>query len=70
MKTLLVTPKDDNDFEFLTSLLKRLGYGTKILYNDNKEDMALLKAMLEEKKGEYVSENEIAKALGIPLHFA
>lgn len=64
MKTLLVTPKDDKDFEFLTSLLKRLGYGTRILYDDQKEDMALLKAMLEEKKEEYVSEDEIAKALG------
>lgn len=64
MKTLLVTPKDDKDFESLTSFLKRLGYGTGILYDHQKEDKALIKAMLEEKIEEYVSEDEIAKALG------
>jgi hypothetical protein len=64
MKTLIVTPRDEKDFEFLASLLKRLGYGAKVLYDDEKEDMALLKAMLEEKTGEYVPENEIYKVLG------
>lgn len=64
MKTLIITPKDEKDFEFLSSLLKRLGYGTKILYDSDKEDLALLKAMLEEKKEEYVPEYEIFKALG------
>jgi hypothetical protein len=64
MKTLIVTPKDEKDFEFLSSLLKRLGYSTKVLYDDEKEDLGLLKAMLEEKKEDYVPEEEIMKALG------
>lgn len=63
MKTLIVTPKDEKDFEFLSSLLARLGYGAKVLYDDEKEDMALLKAMLEEKKEEYLPEDDILKAL-------
>lgn len=64
MKTIVVTPKNENDFEFLTALLNKLKYEPKVLYDEEKEDMGLLKAMLEEKKGEYVSESEIMKALG------
>ena len=45
-------------------MLKKLRYEAKILYDEDKEDMGLLKAMLEEKKGEYVSEDKIMKALG------
>ncbi len=64
MKALIVTAKDEKDFKFLSSLLKRLGYGTKVLYDEEKEDMGFVKAMLEEKKEDYVSEDEIIKALG------
>jgi hypothetical protein len=64
MKTIVVTPKNENDFEFLTALLNKLRYEPKILYDEEKEDMGLLKAMIEKKKGEYVSEDEIMKALG------
>ncbi len=64
MKTIVVTPKNEKDFEFLTALLKKLKYEPKVLYDEEKEDMGLLKAMLEEKKGEYVSEDEIMNALG------
>jgi len=64
MKTIVVTQKNENDFEFLKALLNRLKYESKILYDEDKEDMGLLKAMLEEKKGEYVSEDKIMKALG------
>lgn len=64
MKTIVVTPKNENDFEFLTALLEKLKYEVKILYDEEKEDMGLLKAMLKEKKGDYVSEDEIMKALG------
>ena len=64
MKTILVTPKNEKDFNFLKTLFDKLGYDTKVIYDEEKEDLGLLKAMLEEKKGEYVSEEEIMKALG------
>jgi hypothetical protein len=64
MKTIIITPQDEKDFEFLSSLLKKLGYGTMVLSDEDKEDMALLKAMLQEKKEDYISEDEIYKALG------
>jgi hypothetical protein len=64
MKSIVVTPSNENDFLFLKNLLNKLGYDSQILYEEEKEDFALLKAMVAEKKEEYVSENEIMKALG------
>lgn len=63
MKTLVVTPKDNKDFTFLSELLKKLGFEPHILYDEDKEDMGLLKAMLKEKKGDYVTEREVMKTL-------
>lgn len=63
MKTLIVTPKSENDFRFLSKLLNKLGFDSKVLYDEDKEDLILLKSMLEEKKEDYVAESEIIKVL-------
>jgi hypothetical protein len=63
MKTLVITPKDEKDFEFLSELLEKLGFETQVFYDEDKEDMDLLKAMIEEKKGDYVTEDEVMKTL-------
>ena len=63
MKTLVITPKDNEDFNFLSELLKKLGFEPHIIYDEDNEDMGLLKAMLREKKGEYVTEEEVMKTL-------
>lgn len=63
MKSIILTPDSEKDFEFLRELLGKLGYDSYILYDEEKEDLALLKAMVKEKKGDYVSEDEILKAL-------
>ena len=63
MKTLVITPGDEKDFAFLFELLKKLGFDTQVLYDEDIEDMGLLKAMIEEKKGDYVNEDELMIAL-------
>ena len=63
MKTLVITPGDEKDFAFLFELLKKLGFDTQVLYDEDIEDMGLLKAMIEEKKGDYVNEDEVMIAL-------
>jgi hypothetical protein len=63
MKTLVITPKDEKDFVFLSELLGKLGFDSRVLYEDDKEDIGLLKAMIEEKKGDYVTENEVMNIL-------
>ena len=62
--TLIVIPQDEKDIKFHSTLLKKPGYGEMVLYDNEKEEMGLLKAMLEEKKDDYVPEDEIHKALG------
>ena len=62
MKTLIITPKSENDFRFLSKLLNKLGFDPMVIYNEDIEYMGLLKSMLEEKNEEYVSEGEILKA--------
>jgi hypothetical protein len=63
MKTLVITPKDNKDFTFLSDLLKKLGFEPQVLYDEDKEEMGLLKAMLQEKNGDYVSEADVMKSL-------
>jgi hypothetical protein len=63
MKTLVVTPGDEKDFAFLFELLKKLGFDTQVLYDEDIEDIGLLKAMIEEKKADYVTEDEVMIAL-------
>ncbi|MCF8303812.1 MAG: hypothetical protein K9I94_11100 [Bacteroidales bacterium] len=47
----------------MQKLLKKLGYDPQVLYDEDKDDHELLKAMVKEKKGEYVSEDEVLKTL-------
>lgn len=63
MKTLLVKSENEKDFKFLLELMKKLGFESRVLYEEDLEDAALLNAMVKEKKGDYVSEQEIMNAL-------
>jgi len=63
MKSIVVTPKNKEELRFLKSLLKKLGYETKELSEEELEDAGLLYAMVSEKKEEYVSDQEVMDAL-------
>jgi hypothetical protein len=63
MKSLVITPKNEKDLEFLKNLISKLGYSISELSEEELEDLGLLKAMVKEKKGDYVSEKDIRKTL-------
>ncbi len=63
MKSLVITPENEKDLEFLKSLMIKLGYSISELSEEDMEDMGLLRAMVQEKKAEYVSEKDVRKAL-------
>jgi hypothetical protein len=63
MEALVITPKGKSDLGFLRTLLEKLDYSVEELTEEDIEDLALLKAMVTEKKGEYVAEEDIKKAL-------
>ena len=65
MSTIVVTPKDKNEFLFITQLLEKLGIDVKILSNEDKEDIALSLMMAEVDREDRVSEEDVLKKLKI-----
>ena len=63
MKTLVVTSDNYNELKVLKYLAEKMGMEADVLSEEDKEDIGLLKAMLEGKQEDYVSEDEILKAL-------
>ena len=63
MKSLVITPKNEEDLRFFKSLFKKLGYSSRELSEDELEDAGLLYAIVSEKKWNYVSEDEVMDAL-------
>ena len=63
MKTIIVTPENEKDFGFLNDLLKKLGYSTRIISDEEKEESVLLQMMLETRNKGNISEEEIMKIL-------
>ena len=63
MKALVVTPKDDSEFKFVSELLKKLGIGSSALSQEELEDIGLLKLMHSVDKTKTASRSEIMKKL-------
>jgi hypothetical protein len=63
MKALVITPKNDNEFKFLSDLLKKLGVGSSSLSQDELEDIGMSKLMQGIDKSKKVSRSEIMKKL-------
>ncbi|MEO6707064.1 MAG: hypothetical protein ABIN04_14580 [Ginsengibacter sp.] len=63
MKTLVITPKNDSEFKFLTDLLKKLGIGSSALNQEDIEDIGMSKLMRGVDKTKKVNRAEIMKKL-------
>ena len=63
MKAIVVTPKSDTEFRFVTDLLKKLGIGNSALTKDDIEDIGMLKLLNNVDKSKKVSRSEIMKKL-------
>jgi len=63
MKALIITPKNDNEFKFLTGLLKKLGVGSASLSEDELEDIGISRLMHSVDKTKKASRSEIMKKL-------
>ena len=63
MKSLVITPENEKELSFIKKLIEKLGYPVRELTEEETEDMGLLRAMVSERKEDYVSEKEIRKAL-------
>jgi hypothetical protein len=63
MELIIRNIKSKTDLKFFQQLAKRLGLKTTELTEDEKEDIALAKAIKEAKKGDFVGREEVIKAL-------
>lgn len=63
MKAIVVTPKSDTEFRFITDLLKKLGIGTSTLTKEEIEDIGMLKLLSNVDKSKKVSRSSIMKKL-------
>lgn len=63
MKALVITPKSDTEYKFLSSLLTKLGVGVSSLSKEELEDIGLAKMMHNIDKTKKSSRSEIIKKL-------
>ncbi|MEO6671766.1 MAG: hypothetical protein ABIN36_19940 [Ferruginibacter sp.] len=63
MKSIVITPKTENEFKFLSDLLKKLGVGASIFPKEELEDVGLTMLMKNVDKSKKVSRSEIFKKL-------
>ena len=65
MKALVVTPKNSNEFKFVTDLLKKLGIGSSTVGQEELEDIGMSKLMCQVDKTKKASRTEIMKKLTV-----
>ncbi len=63
MKALFIESNDSSNIKLLFELARKLNVKAHILSDEEKEDIALAKAILQEESGKYLTEEEIRKSL-------
>jgi hypothetical protein len=63
MKSLVINPKNNDEFKFLSGLLKKLGVGTSIISREELEDMGMSKLMRDVDRSKKVSRSQILNKL-------
>lgn len=63
MELLIGNIKSKDDKNLFIDLAKRLGFSTKVLTLEDKEDIGLAKAIEEGRKSGYVSKEKVMKTL-------
>jgi hypothetical protein len=63
MNSIVINPKDQGEFDFISKLLKKMGIKSKVLSEEEMEDIGLSLLLREINRSETVSEEEIKKKL-------
>ena len=65
MKSLVITPKNTKELNFVSELLQKMGISSKVLSEEEKEDAGLFLMMQESDKNDTVSRQEIVNKLRV-----
>ncbi|RKQ42633.1 hypothetical protein BXY85_3244 [Roseivirga pacifica] len=63
MSSIVINPKSSEELKFISELLKKLGVKSKVLSDEDSEDLGLALLMREADRTETVSEEEIMSKL-------
>jgi len=63
MESIVINPKTKDEARFITDLLQRMNISSKIITEEEKEDIGLLMIMKEADRSEKVSREEVMKKL-------
>jgi hypothetical protein len=63
MSSIVVSPKSQKELQFISELLSKLGVRSKVLSDEELEDLGLAVMMKDVDRSEVVSEDEIMQKL-------
>jgi len=63
MERIVISPKTKNEAKLITDLLAKMNIPSKVISEEEKEDMGLLIMMKEVDRDEIVSRDEVMKKL-------
>ena len=63
MSSIIISPKDPDEFQFIKNLLEKLGVKSKVLSDEAIEDLGMSLLMKETDRSERVAEIEILNKL-------
>jgi hypothetical protein len=63
MESIVISPKTKDEAKIITDLLEKLNISSKVISDEEKEDMGLLMMMKEADREEKVSGEEVMKKL-------
>jgi hypothetical protein len=63
MDSIIINPKNEKEFKFISDLLEKLGVNSKVLSAEEKEDLGLSFLMAKLNRVEVVPREEIIKKL-------
>jgi hypothetical protein len=63
MESIVINPKTKDEVKLITDLLERMNISSKVISEEEKEDMGLLIMMKEVDRNEIVSRAEVMKKL-------
>jgi len=59
----VISPKNKQELQFISKLLQRLGVNSKVLSNEDTEDLGLSLLMKEADRSDFATEDEIMSKL-------
>jgi hypothetical protein len=63
MESIVISPKTKDEAKIITDLLKKMNISSKVISDEEKEDLGLLLMMKEADRDEKVSREEVMKKL-------